>query len=99
MFTITSYTVEAIKDHFGILSGNRYEFMLELEVPEEDELFSEAGNLLRVIYKEEESRTSIVKYEFIESGTNRFLDFELEDDELAMIDAFCKERYTEAEEQ
>lgn len=98
MFAITTYTVEAIQDKFGILSGNRYEFMLEIEVEEEDELYSENGLDLRVIYKEEDGRTSIVKYEFIEKTTNKYVDFELEDDEADFVDAFCKEHYKEADE-
>ncbi len=97
MFAITAYTVELIKDQFGILTGRRYEFMLELEVPEEDELYSENGISLRVIYKEDDGQTAIVKYEFIESSSNKYLDFELEDEEALLIDAFCKEHYTEAE--
>jgi hypothetical protein len=97
MFTITTYTVEIIKDQFGILTGKRYEFILELDVPEEDELYSENGISLRVIYKEEEGQTGIVKYEFIESSTGKYLDFELESEEEAQVEAFCKEHYMEAE--
>ena len=36
---ITEYTVEEIIDPTGILTGNRYEFMLNIEVPEDDELY------------------------------------------------------------
>jgi hypothetical protein len=97
LFTITAYTVELVKDPFGILSGNRYEFILEIEVPEEDELFSEQGVLLRVIYTEGEERSGIVKYEFIERNTNKYLDFELESEEETFVEAFCKERLSEAE--
>ncbi len=98
MFTITAYTVEYIKDPFGILPGKRFEFMLEIDVPEEDELYSENGLCLRVIYREQEGRTGIVKYEFIERNTNKYLDFELEAEEEAFVDAFCKDHYPEAEE-
>ena len=37
---ITEYTVEQIKDPTGILAGRRYEFLLNIEVPEEDELYT-----------------------------------------------------------
>lgn len=95
MFSITTYTVEQIKDPFGILSGKRYEWMLEIEVEEEDELYSENGLQLRVIYQVEDEQSKIVNYEFLESGTNRYLDFELEDEEKAFVEAFCKEHDTE----
>lgn len=98
MFTITAYTVELIKDPFGIITGKRYEFMLEIEVSEEDELYSENGLILRVIYNVEEARTNIVKYEFMEKSTNRYLDFELEEEEVALVEAFCKERYSDEQE-
>lgn len=99
MIEIAAYTVESIPDKFGIISGKRYEFMLEIEVSEEDELYSEGGLYLRVIYKEEEGRTGIVKYEFIERSTNKYLDFELENEEEALVESFCKEHYLESEEQ
>ncbi len=38
MFTMTSYTVELVKDPFGILTGQRYEFLIDIEVEEDDEL-------------------------------------------------------------
>ncbi|MEF3301976.1 DUF6509 family protein [Paenibacillus sp. GYB003] len=98
MFDITAYTVERIKDQFGILSGNRYEFMLEVEVDEEDELHSDNGLLVRVVFKEEEGRTGIVKYELLERTTHRYLEFELEPDELEAVESFCRERYPEADE-
>jgi hypothetical protein len=97
LFTITAYTVELIKDPFGILSGTRYEFILEIEVPEEDELYSDQGVLLRVIYTEDEARSGITKYEFLERNTNKYLDFELESEEEKFVEAFCKVRLSEAD--
>ena len=37
MLKITEFTVEQIKDPTGIITGNRYEFYLNIEVPEDDE--------------------------------------------------------------
>ncbi len=54
MFDITEYSVELMKDPFGILTGKRYEFLLDLDVPEDDELHHEEGVSLRVIYVVEE---------------------------------------------
>lgn len=98
MFEITGYSVEWIKDPFGIIPGKRYEFLLDIQVDEEDEMHTAAGLALRVIYRVEEAGQSIVKYEFMELGTGRYLDFEMETDEEAMVAAFCAGHYAEAEE-
>lgn len=97
MLTITEYSVELVKDPFGILTGKRYEFILDIEVPEDDELFSENGLYVRVIYGVEENRSRIVKYEIFEKSTDKYVDVELEDEEMAAIEAFCKENYTVAD--
>lgn len=98
MLSITSFSVELIKDPFGILSGKRYEFLLDIEVEEDDELHSENGLYVRVIYNVEESLQSIVKYELYEKSTDKYLDFDLEDVEVEALSHFCKEHYEEAEE-
>ena len=91
MIEIQSYTVEKLEDPFGILSGDRFEYLLEIAVPEDDELYSEKGIMLRVIYVMNNDKEQISKYEFIENETQNVLDFELEDDELSMVLNFCKE--------
>ncbi|MBP1155212.1 MULTISPECIES: DUF6509 family protein [unclassified Paenibacillus] len=91
MFTITGHSVELIKDPFGILSGERYEFSLDIEVPEDDELYSENGLYVRVIYSVQESGTSIVKYDIFEKTTQQYLEFDLEEDEEKVVDAYCQE--------
>jgi hypothetical protein len=98
MLTVAGYSVEQIKDPFGILAGKRYEFILDIEVPEDDELYSSNGLYIRVIYSVEDHRTGIVKYEIFERTTDQYLEFELEDDETAVVEAFCKERLSEADE-
>ncbi|WP_438445314.1 DUF6509 family protein [Gorillibacterium sp. sgz5001074] len=98
MFAITAYSVEWVKDPFGIIPGKRYEFNLDIEPDEEDELFSEGGIALRVIYGVEESKQGIVKYEFQEKDTGKYLDFEMEAGEAEAVDAFCREHVGEAEE-
>jgi hypothetical protein len=98
MFTISSYSVELIKDPFGILEGERYEFMLDIEVGEDDELYSENGLYVRVIYRVEESRTGLVKYEIFEKNTNKYLEFDMEEDEVQQVEAFCKEHLTQEED-
>jgi hypothetical protein len=96
MVNITAYTVDQVKDPFGILEGKRYEFNLELEIEEEDELYSEQGVSLRVIYSVDGSSERIVKHDLIESSTSRYLEFDLEDDELEEVAAFCKEHVADA---
>lgn len=91
MLTITNYTVKSIKDPFKILTGERYEFILEIEVPEDDELYLENGLNVRVIYTVDESQTGIVKYELLERTSEKYVEFDLEEDELELIAAFCQE--------
>lgn len=99
MFTITSYTVEVIKDPFGILSGQRYEFLIDIEVEEDDELYSESGLYIRAIYNVDEGKSGLLKYELYEKTTQIYLDFDLEDDEVAVVEAFCKEHVLEADDE
>ncbi|CAH0346128.1 DUF6509 family protein [Bacillus sp. CECT 9360] len=98
MITITSYSVDLLKDSFGILTGERYEFLLDIDVPEDDELFSEKGLYIRVLYTVEEHRSVIVKYDIIEKETDNIMDFELEEEEEAIIDSFCKEHLNDVSE-
>lgn len=95
---ITEYTVEEIKDPTGILSGNRYEFILTIEVPEDDELYNEHGLQLKVLYLVEEKQTKIINYHFFDSLENKYLEFGLEDEEEELVSGFCREHYLEAEE-
>jgi hypothetical protein len=92
---ITGHTVEKLEDPFGLLSGDRYEFFLDLEVDEEDELFSEKGIGLKVIYVIDETGTKILQYHFFEKGSEKVLDFALEEDEEEMVNAYCKENIGE----
>ncbi|MNJ52278.1 hypothetical protein D3C77_476060 [compost metagenome] len=91
MFTITEYSVELVKDPFGILTGERYEFLLDIDVDEEDELYSEHGVYIRAIYSITPEREGIIKYELFERNTRKYLEFDLEEDELAHVELFCKE--------
>jgi hypothetical protein len=97
MLTITGYSVEIIKDPFGILSGERYEFFLDIDVPDDDELYSENGIHIRVLYMVGENKAGIVTYDIIEKGEEKILDFELEAEEEAMIQEFCREHIQYAE--
>ena len=91
MLMITNYTVDELKDPFGILIGKRYEFKLDLDIPEEDELHSENGIYARIILKVDEDQTSVVSNDLLERTTDRLLDFDMEAEEEAAAILFCKE--------
>ena len=95
MLTFKGYNVENVKDPFGILTGKRYEFLIELDVPEDDELYVENGVTARTIVKVVEEQISIVSYELQETTTGVLLDFDLEEDEEEALLLFCKEHLPE----
>lgn len=93
---INSYTVEEIKDPTGILTGLRYEFFLNIDVEEDDELYSESGISIRVLFYKDQEDARILNYHF-QTGTGEILDFALEEDEEAEIQRFCSEHAESAE--
>ena len=88
---ITDHTVEKLVDPFGLLSGDRYEFFLEVEVEEDDELFNDQGVGIRVLFVVDESGQRISNYHLYERSSDKILDFELEDDEELLVFNYCKE--------
>ncbi|MCP1143305.1 DUF6509 family protein [Lysinibacillus endophyticus] len=90
---ITQFSVEEIKDPTNIIEGKRFEFLIDVEVDEEDELYSEAGIEIRVLIgQNEEGETKLLNYFIMDKGENKYLDFGLEDEEESMILEFCKEQ-------
>ena len=88
---ITGHTVEKLQDPFGLLTGERYEYFLELNVDEEDELYSENGVGLKVIFVVDGNEEKISSYHFFESGSDKVLDFALEEDEEKLVLTYCKD--------
>lgn len=88
---IIGHTVEQLEDPFNLLSGERFEFFLNLEVDEEDELYSEEGIQLRAIFVKNEDEFKILQYHFIEKTTEKVLDFGLEDEEEVLVKTYCIE--------
>lgn len=88
---ITGHTVEKLVDPFGLLSGDRYEFFLEIDVEEEDELYSEKGVGIKVLFVIDEKGPRISNYHLYERGTEKVLDFALEEDEELTVFNYCKE--------
>lgn len=97
MLDITAYSVEFVKDPFGILEGKRYEFILDIDLDEEDELYSPHGLYIRAIYSEAPDRSGLVKYDLYERTTDRYLDYDLEEEEAEALERFCREHWSEAE--
>ncbi|QED48251.1 DUF6509 family protein [Cytobacillus dafuensis] len=94
---ITGYTVEKLKDPTGILIGDRFEFFLDLEVDEDDELFSENGVQLRVLFYRYEDDSRILNYYFLSS--EQILDFAIDEEEEKTITQFCNEHLSEIDEE
>lgn len=95
---ITQFSIEEIKDPTNIIEGKRYEFLLDVEVDEEDELYSAAGIEVRVLIGQKpDGETYILNYFIIDKAENEYLDFALEDEEEVMILGFCREQLTSEE--
>jgi hypothetical protein len=90
---ITGHEAEKLKDPTGIIEGDRYEFFLDLEIDEEDELYSENGVYLKVIFAVNNEKTRIAQYQFYEENTNKLLDFGLEEEEEKAVQEYCAEHY------
>lgn len=95
---ITQFSIEEIKDPTKIIEGKRYEFLLDVDIDEEDELYSEAGIEIRVLIGQKvNGETYILNYFIIDKAENEYLDFALEDEEEAMILEFCHQQLTTEE--
>ena len=88
---ITAFSVEEIKDPTNIIEGKRYEFLLDVEVDEEDELYSAAGIEIRVIAGQKDEEVRVLNYFLTDKADNQMLDFALEEEEEAMILTFVRE--------
>lgn len=95
---ITSYIVEEIKDPTGIIEGKRYEYLLDIEVDEDDELYTEGGVELRVILSSTDQGDRIVQHFFMNKQTREVLEFALDEDEEAEVLEFCTTHKNEENE-
>lgn len=89
---ITNHSVDRLEDPFGILSGERYEFFIDISVPEDDELFSEKGLKVKVLFIADEKGVRISHYHIIENESEEVLDFDLDEDEEQMLFNYCKDQ-------
>lgn len=90
---IMEYTVEKLNDPTGILTGDRFEYFLQIELDEEDELSTIQGLQLKVLFFVEGENSKILNYHFYNSMEDKYLDFELDEEELDKVFVFCKEHY------
>ncbi len=88
---IGAFSVEEIKDPTNIIEGKRYEFLIDIEVDEEDELYSEAGIEARVIVGQKGEEVRILNYFLLDKTDNEILEFALEEEEEEMILRFVQE--------
>ncbi|MGG5253958.1 DUF6509 family protein [Neobacillus sp. SM06] len=94
---ITGHTVEKLEDPFGLLAGERFEYFLDIEVDEDDELYSADGIGLKVIFVIDQNETKLSHYHFYEKETEKVLDFALEDEEEQYVRDYCLQHKDEAE--
>ncbi|MEK4423711.1 DUF6509 family protein [Solibacillus sp. FSL K6-1523] len=88
---ITQFSIETILDPTNIIEGKRFELLLDVEVDEEDELYSEAGLEIRAIIGVLDENVRVISYFIIDKKDNAYLEFELEEEEQQMILDFCNE--------
>ena len=88
---ITAFSIEEFKDPTIIIEGKRYEFLIDVEVDEEDELYSAAGIEIRVIAGQKDEEVRVLNYFLTDKADNKMLDFALEEEEEAMILQFVRE--------
>ncbi|MBP2239473.1 hypothetical protein J2Z40_000026 [Cytobacillus eiseniae] len=93
---ITSFSVEQLIDPTGILIGDRFEFFLDIEVDEDDELYSENGVQLRVLFYKNEDDSRILNYHFLSADT--ILEFALDEEEEKEVTIFCNNQLLHTEE-
>ncbi|MDN4523066.1 DUF6509 family protein [Fictibacillus fluitans] len=89
---ITRHSMDKLQDPTGILEGERYEFIIHIDVDEDDELYMKDGIYVKLIYVVTPENSRIVQYSLLENYTNNVLDFELEEEEEQELEAFCKSK-------
>ena len=92
---IIEYSMIELIDPTGILTGRRYEFRIYVKFDEEDEVYNEKGTGIRVIYAVDGAEGKVASYNLFERATEEVLDFDLEDDEIDQLAAFCEEHLEE----
>ncbi|MED3662127.1 DUF6509 family protein [Ureibacillus sp. FSL K6-8385] len=87
---IVNFEMEEWIDPTGIIQGRRFEFLLDVEVDEEDELYSEAGTQIRMLVGDEGEGPYIINYFIIDKKDGKYIELALEEDEEQSLLDFCK---------
>ncbi|MCT8138454.1 pullulanase [Anaerobacillus sp. CMMVII] len=88
---IIKHTVEKVEDITGILSGERYEFFIHVEVDEEDELYTEHGLYIKAIVAVDENTTRMMHYDIYEKTSDKYIDLALEEEEEQLLQEYCQQ--------
>ncbi|AQQ51875.1 DUF6509 family protein [Planococcus lenghuensis] len=88
---IINHEMTELRDPTGII-GDRYEFLLDIEVDEEDELYTDQGLMLRVIIASDGQGVRIIQYFFVEKQSGTVLGFALEDEEEQQVLTYCNQQ-------
>lgn len=94
---IINFMMEELVDPTGIIQGKRYEFLLDVEVDEEDELYSEAGTQIRLLIGDEGEGPFIINYFIMDKKDEHYIELALEEEEKQYLLAFCKEQLVNEE--
>ncbi|MFC5559327.1 DUF6509 family protein [Ureibacillus thermophilus] len=89
---IINFKMEELVDPTGIIQGKRYEFLVDVEVDEEDELYSEAGTQIRLLIGDEGEGPFIINYFIMDKKDEHYIELALEEEEEQYLLAFCKEQ-------
>jgi hypothetical protein len=87
---ITGHTAEKIEDKTGIIIGDRYECFLNVEVDEDDELYTENGLYIKAIFAVNDNEKRVLQYDLYEKVTEKYIDLALEEDEEQVLLDYCK---------
>ncbi|NLY79758.1 MAG: pullulanase [Lysinibacillus sp.] len=89
---VTQFTMEEIIDPTGIIEGKRYEFLLDIHVDEEDELYSEAGTQIRLLLGDNGEGLFIMNYFIQDKKDGKYIELALEEEEEQFLLDFCREQ-------
>lgn len=90
---IVNGKVEELVDPTGIIDGQRFEFLLTVKFDEDDELYSEQGTGLRLLYSVKDGERKMLTYQYYELATEKAFDLEWDEEEQAAAEAYCNTNF------
>lgn len=95
---ILNFEIEEWVDPTGIIQGKRFECLLDVEVDEEDELYSEAGTQIRLFIGDDGEGLYIINYFIIDKKDGQYIELALEEEEEQQLLNFCREQIAKQNE-